>query len=267
MQLICANVDGVFALEKPAGVICHPNWKGISTNSLLLLNYDLNKQAYVEPGGIFFYLLNRIDAATSGIVILSDNFQTANAIRESFRQRLVKKTYFSYNKGSDFGEKTWNDFLVKEKENEKNLRVRQKINPNSRKAVTEVKKILQFSISGIPITLLKLNPKTGITHQLRAQSAQRNLPIINDKIYGDFRFNRFFRQKTGIKEMLLQAAFIEIPYNFNGKSALFSATSPSLDKFFNLMSNVKILMGGKLIQCSAKGTFPASIADNDTNAG
>ena len=41
-----------------------------------------------------------------------------------------------------------------------------------------------------PMALLELQPKTGRTHQLRIQCANRGLPIVGDRTYGDFQRNR-----------------------------------------------------------------------------
>ena len=41
--------------------------------------------------------------------------------------------------------------------------------------------------------LLELQPKTGRTHQLRIQCANRGFPIVGDQTYGDFQKNRFLR--------------------------------------------------------------------------
>ena len=41
-----------------------------------------------------------------------------------------------------------------------------------------------------PMALVELRPTTGRTHQLRIQCANRGIPIVGDRIYGDFQKNR-----------------------------------------------------------------------------
>ena len=40
------------------------------------------------------------------------------------------------------------------------------------------------------MALVELRPTTGRTHQLRIQCANRGIPIVGDRIYGDFQKNR-----------------------------------------------------------------------------
>ena len=48
----------------------------------------------------------------------------------------------------------------------------------------------KFQGKGGPMALLELKPKTGRTHQLRIQCAQRGMAILGDQTYGDFQRNR-----------------------------------------------------------------------------
>ena len=55
------------------------------------------------------------------------------------------------------------------------------------------------------LSLLELEPRTGRTHQLRIQCAERGLPIVGDRTYGDFQRNRAFADKKGEAVMFLHA--------------------------------------------------------------
>ncbi len=45
-------------------------------------------------------------------------------------------------------------------------------------------------------------------HQIRVQSANINLPIVNDKKYGDFASNKLIFKETGVSRLALHSSFI-----------------------------------------------------------
>ena len=72
-------------------------------------------------------------------------------------------------------------------------------------------KVERYSNSaGKFLALVKLEPKSGRTHQLRVQCASRGMPIIGDRTYGDFSLNRKIAKSTKIERMLLHSTQIEI---------------------------------------------------------
>ena len=61
--------------------------------------------------------------------------------------------------------------------------------------------------------LLELHPRTGITHQLRVQCQHEEVPILGDRIYGDFSRNKFIRILGGSpKRLYLHACELTIPH-------------------------------------------------------
>lgn len=228
VQLVHLNEDGLFALEKPEGILCHPNRPGIGANTLFHLPYDPQRQAYVAADGMEFYLLNRIDSATGGLVIGSLNYTTAQLVRQAFRNRAVKKTYYAYVWGRlEVGERCWrNDLAVKKIGN--HLRTS---SGGDRTAISRVQMEMAFRLEDIDISRLKLHPLTGRTHQLRIQCALRHVPIIGDKIYGDFALNRRLKKLIGMSGLQLRSAAIEIPYEKNGSHVIFRCESPNMADF------------------------------------
>ena len=72
-------------------------------------------------------------------------------------------------------------------------------------------------IGGFPITLIKLLPVTGRTHQLRVQCKTHGLPIVGDRTYGSFSFNKEVAMRTEKKRMMLHSGETVVNYNFKGK--------------------------------------------------
>jgi len=59
-------------------------------------------------------------------------------------------------------------------------------------------------------SLLELELGTGRMHQIRRHLAMTGLPVLGDDRYGDFALNRRLRKETGLRKLLLHAAFLGI---------------------------------------------------------
>jgi 23S rRNA-/tRNA-specific pseudouridylate synthase len=80
---------------------------------------------------------------------------------------------------------------------------------------------------GVPrCALVRLEPRTGRSHQLRVQCARRGRPIIGDQTYGDFRANREFARRTGLTRLFLHSLETALAYDYGGCSHSFGARAP-----------------------------------------
>ena len=84
------------------------------------------------------------------------------------------------------------------------------------------------------LSLLRLEPRTGRSHQLRVQCAKRGLPIVGDQTYGDFRRNRDFAKRTGAKRLFLHSLATSFDYEFSGRKFHFEAEAPLPPEFESL---------------------------------
>ena len=225
--ILSSHPSGLMALHKEAGIASHPNRPGVKEKSLIRLPYDFEQEAYVDDGKRW-YLLNRLDAPTSGVILLADSSEVANAAKAAFASHAVCKSYVALVKGVPRQRKdSWRDCLTTHKR-EGALRTRVvRGRPN---AETEIR-LLKQSIGGPPLSLLQLLPVTGRTHQLRVQCASRHLPIVGDATYGDFGFNRRFREKSKEKRLFLHSWRTELKIKVDGETIEFSAESSLPDAF------------------------------------
>jgi tRNA pseudouridine65 synthase len=60
-------------------------------------------------------------------------------------------------------------------------------------------KLLRAGSVPMRTSLIRLEPQTGRSHQLRVQCAKRGLPIVGDKTYGEFRGEPAVREGRGGK--------------------------------------------------------------------
>ena len=97
-------------------------------------------------------------------------------------------------------------------------------------------RVMKRPIGGFPVSLLKLNPVTGRTHQLRLQCSKHGHPIVGDRNYGHFGFNKEIILKTAEKGMMLHSSETSLTYAHKGKVRHFRAKSALPPRFDTVMS-------------------------------
>ncbi|MFK7934025.1 MAG: RluA family pseudouridine synthase [Saprospiraceae bacterium] len=137
---------------------------------------------------------HRIDVPTKGLVILAKSKRALAGMGKLFQNRQVSKTYFAIVHGKLQG----------------TGRIDQPI--DGKKSITdyEVEKTVQSRAFG-HLTLVKLFPQTGRTHQLRIHLQQKGHLIIGDKMYAG-------AQRTILgKGLFLCAAALEFTHPITNK--------------------------------------------------
>lgn len=217
--------NGVGALTKPAGVLSHPNEGLDEARSLLQARYVLEEECYEWPAGEGgeprrLWLLNRLDSATSGVILVCANGELAAEIREQFRRKQVRKVYLALVFGGPRQPmELWRDLLVVEKRGGK-IRT----TAAAGHVVAECRmSVVRGGHGAVRLTLIRLEPRTGRSHQLRVQCAKRGLPIVGDQTYGDFRRNRDFARFAGTKRMFLHSLETACEYELRGRRFAFTA--------------------------------------------
>jgi 23S rRNA-/tRNA-specific pseudouridylate synthase len=239
VSLIAHDKNGLAAFNKPAGVLSHPNERADEKRSLL-------KAPYVRDGEFFewsssdprvtesqrLWLLNRLDSATSGVIMVAASAELATEIRAHFKRKQVHKVYHALVFGAPrVPAELWRDRLAVEKRGGRIRTATYAGHVPAESRMTVVRKG-----AGEPrLSLLQLEPRTGRSHQLRVQCARRSLPIVGDQTYGDFARNREFAKRTGIKRLFLHSTATSFDYEFRGKRQAFSATAPLPEEFENLL--------------------------------
>ncbi len=234
---------GIIAIDKKAGRATHPNTK-VSSNAkppMLRAKYNMRNECYFweNPNGEkqHLYLANRLDSPTSGIVITASKQDVADAIKLAFKEKSVKKTYIAICLGRAPKEAKWIDTLSPRLADGK---LRTLASKDGLKAITFCKFIRQDS-NNARLSLVELNPVTGLTHQLRVQCAKHNLPIVGDATYGNFNFNKKFRFASKINRLFLHCAKTEFTIKLNGKEVSFAVESPLPESFAATMKeNINI---------------------------
>jgi len=136
--------------------------------------------------------LHRIDADTSGLVLVARTAAAFADLRAQFAAQTVKKTYLALVEGAVAAGATLENDLV----HDPTLpfcrmiditRVRGRTDGlRPLHAVTAFRPIAHTTVENEERTLLEVTIFTGVTHQIRAQLARAGLHIVNDRLYGAF---------------------------------------------------------------------------------
>ena len=79
-------------------------------------------------------------------------------------------------------------------------------------------------------------PLTGRTHQLRVQCKKHGLPIVGDRTYGSFSFNKEINIKVKTRRMMLHSAETVVHYCYQGKLRELVAKAELPEDFKAVMS-------------------------------
>ena len=139
--------------------------------------------------------LHRIDADTSGLVLVARTPGAFANLRAQFAAQTVKKTYLALVEGSVTVGGTLENDLV----HDPTLPFCRMIDVSRARvdkarlatlkvmhAVTNFKPIAHTRVENEERTLLEVTIFTGVTHQIRAQLAIAGMHIVNDRLYGAF---------------------------------------------------------------------------------
>lgn len=221
VRVLATHECGLIALDKPEGVMSHPNEKDSPKATLLKAPYN-HQEEYYQVGDARVHLLHRLDAPTSGVILVALSSELAEAVRRSFRERSVEKHYVAVVGGMIRRQQgVWSDSLSKERSAG---RVRAEVGGGNL-AKASFQFVAQKERRG-RLHLLKLMPHTGRTHQLRIQCQKHGYPIVGDKTYGDFKLNTQVRQQTGVKRLCLHAESLGVSFLWKGRKVSFNAESP-----------------------------------------
>lgn len=140
----------------------------------------------VEPDAICealqrrVFLVHRLDKNTSGILIVAKDRQTKVAIEDQFRRRVIRKVYLAIVDGKLPKTRGTIERPLSMKER-KHGEVKWGVDESGKTAITDFSVISSTS----QVSLVRLVPKTGRTHQLRVHMASIGHPILGDMLYSD----------------------------------------------------------------------------------
>ena len=187
--------DALLAFDKPAGMPVQPlscRETGTLMNAVVA-RYPECRALGDTP--LMAGALHRIDADTSGLVLVARTADAFANLRAQFAAQSVKKTYLALIEGSVAVGGTLENDLVHDPTlpfcrmvdaHHNRLPPSQVSRLKTLHAVTNFTPIAHTTVENEERTLLEVTIFTGVTHQIRAQLALAGLHIVNDRLYGAF---------------------------------------------------------------------------------
>lgn len=182
---ILKETDTYIAIHKPAGIHSHPHRysdKNTVLNALVKLQkwdvLSVNTENY-DRG-----LLFRLDQDTSGVLILAKTSQYFERLRKNFNAEMKMKVYLAIVEGS-FNKEGRHTHYFKASEAKGS---KQKVGHDGEPGSLSVRKLAEAN----GLSLVEVELKTGLRHQIRAQLAALGYPILGDELYGGRPAERLF---------------------------------------------------------------------------
>jgi len=210
--------DDLIAFNKLEGVVVQGAQHNDKSLSLHLAFY----KDKINDGCDFEYFhVHRLDKDTSGVLVVAKTRQTLRDLNQIFREREVVKKYTALCVG-EFEEKEGKVEVFLERTPEEvreKMRVVSTKTADSKKSLSFYKVLEEIEFEGQTFSLVEVEIKTGVTHQIRAHMKHLGYPIVGDKMYGNSAINREF-------EDLLTRQFLHatsLKFNYNGEDFDFKA--------------------------------------------
>lgn len=166
----------LLVVNKPSGVLSVPGIVGgTSVQQWLREKYSDNT----------LLVVHRLDMATSGLLVVAKSMQVYKAMQQLFAERKVEKHYMALLDGVLQCDRGRIELpLAPDYMN----RPRQKVDyENGKSAVTDYSVVDVVKYNGKKCALVRFEPLTGRTHQLRMHAASKeglDCPIVGDALYG-----------------------------------------------------------------------------------
>ena len=185
----------LLAFDKPAGMPVQPlNCRETGTlMNAVVAQYPECRDLGDSP--LMAGALHRIDADTSGLVLVARSAAAFENLRAQFSAQTVRKTYLALVEGVVAVGGTLENDLVHDPTlpfcrmidaHHNRLTHAQAANLRPLHAVTTFTPVARTMAENEERTLLEVVIRTGITHQIRAQLALAGMHIVNDRLYGGF---------------------------------------------------------------------------------
>ncbi len=191
--------EHLLVVNKPAGILSVPGIVGgMSVEQWI-------REEYLHRNDIF--VVHRLDMSTSGLLIVAKSVEVYKSLQNQFLKRTVVKEYTAILEGVPVNSEGTIDLpLASDYENRPCQIVDHK---NGKLAVTNYNMLEIIQYKGKQCSLVRFNPVTGRTHQLRVHAASPqglDCPIVGDALYG-----------TNGDRLMLHASSLTFDHPVSGK--------------------------------------------------
>lgn len=125
-------------------------------------------------------IVHRLDKGTSGLILIAKKQDVLDDLKRQFKERLVKKKYYSLVCGDVSFEGVIEAPIGRSKYSFGKFAV----NTEGKQSRTEFKLIRKYKKNDKIYSLVDVDLKTGRTHQIRVHFNYLKWPLVGDKVYG-----------------------------------------------------------------------------------
>ena len=206
----------IIVVDKPAGVAAHPTpgWTGPTVlEGLLAAGHTIATSGAAERQGI----VHRLDANTTGLMVLAKSERAYSALKRAFRERTVDKGYHALVQGHpDPLRGTIDAPIARHPSGDGRFAVVS----GGRPAVTHYDTLEAFRAA----SLAEIRLETGRTHQIRVHMAAVRHPCVGDRLYGA---DPVLASRLGVTRQWLHAVRLGFAHPDDGKWMEFSSLYPA----------------------------------------
>jgi len=188
--------ESLIAIDKPPGMVVHPakgNWSGTLASALAFHFQQLSDVGGPTRPGI----IHRLDRDTSGVILVAKSNAVHLKLSEQFEQRTVQKEYIAIVIGKlEFDRDVIRQPIGPHPYQRDKMAIRRD-HPDSRDAETRYEVLERFA----GFCVVRVEPKTGRTHQIRVHLDHVGAPVLCDRLYaGHARITRSeIRRRMALK--------------------------------------------------------------------
>lgn len=172
------------------------------------------KEKYNKTGNVYLGLVHRLDRPVGGVMVFAKTSKAASRLSEQVRTQKFEKIYHA---------------VVEGKLNKKCDILKDRLLKDSKTNITRVDKngkeaILEYELVSFKnnLSLVKIDLKTGRSHQIRVQFSSRGYPL-----YGDQKYN-----KNAVKaQIALYATSLSFNHPISGTKLTFNCDLPNIYPF------------------------------------
>lgn len=198
----------LLVVEKPVNIPVQSD--DSKDDDLLTILKAYIKEKYNKPNNVYLGLVHRLDRPVGGIMVFAKTSKAAARLSKQIQQHEFKKTYLAICCSNKLKKQdTLTNYLLKD---------------HKTNMVKEDKKgkiaILDYELLAVKndLSLVKINLKTGRSHQIRVQFS-----LIDAPLYADQRYNKNAAKN---KQIALFASSISFKHPITNEESTFTLEKP-----------------------------------------